>query len=271
MSGQRSWTRERRKMLTELDSALRSRLLRLDEPIDRSDWEAVVRRSRRFRLSGYRSYAIVASGVAVLSLALGLSWARLFQDAGHPRAGAAPVRLVLHLGDGSGIVLYSVADQARFLDNPVQSTRRETAEIVRSLSGGPFHVQNAAFHGDAKRYVTDAPLPGDEALVSFHFFTTARLQTTAGSALMSCQYGFDRNAYCNGAVALENGVRLTASGTLNADATHYTLVVTGGYGRDGADRRPRRVTRHVAAASGFEQRPAETAIKVLALSRHSET
>jgi hypothetical protein len=265
---------ERRKMLAELDSALRSRLLRLDEPIDRSDWEAVVRRSRRFRLSRYRSLALVAGGAAVLSLALGSSWARLFQgpEDKDPRAGAAPLRLALHLGDGSGLVLYSVADQARSLDNPARSPRPGTAAIVRSLGRGPFHLQPAPVRaGDARRRATDAPLPGDEALVSFHLFTTARLQTTAGAAVLTCRYGLDRNAYCNGAVELENGIRLTASGTLNADASHCTLVVTSSDRRDTTGRKRRRAARPVAASNGFERKPAATAIKVLASSRHSQT
>ena len=265
MFGQRSWGHERRKTLAELDSALRTRLLRLDEPIDRSDWEAVVKRSRSVRLSRYRPLAVVVGGAAVLSLALGLSWGRLFPGAGQPRVGVPPLRLALHLGDGSRLVLYSVASRARFLDNGAESTGPVTAAIARTLSGGPFRVQPAPLHaGNAKQQVTNAALPGDEALVSYQLFTTARLQTTAGSAVLTCQYGFDRNAYCSGAVDLENGARLSASGTLNADATHVTLVVTGGYEPDGTGRGPRRATQGAAASNRPEPRPAVTAIKVFA-------
>ena len=244
MSGHGGWSHERRENLAELDPVLRNRLLSLDEPVDRSDWGAVVKRSRVFRLSRYRSFAVAASGAAVLSLALALSLVLLFPGAGHPRPGAAPLRLAVHLGDGGGLVLYSVAKGARFLDNsdarlsgrPSGRTRpgaSGTAAIVRSLSSGPFHVHAARFHAaSTARHVTGGPLPGDETLVSFHLFTTAGLETTAGSAVLTCQYGFDRNAYCDGAVDLEDGVRLTASGTLNPDANHFTLVVASGYGRD---------------------------------------
>ena len=67
-------------------------------------------------------------------------------------------------------------------------------------------------------------------------FTNAGLEKPAGSAVLTCQYGLDRNAYCDGAVELQDGVRLTGSGTLNADANHYTLTVTSGNGRDGIGR-----------------------------------
>ena len=248
MSGKGARSRERRENLAELDSVPRNRLLSLDEPVDRSDWAAVVQRSRVFRRSRYRSFALVASGAAVLSLAFTLSLVLLFPAAGHPRPGAAPLRLALHLSDGSGLVLYSGAKRAWFVDNSDgrlagqpsgRTTPRasETAAIVRSLSGGPFHVHAALIHAaSTARHVTDGPLPGDQALVSFQVFTTAGLETTAGSAVLTCLYGFDRTAYCDGAVDLEDGVRLTASGTLNADANHFTLVVTSGYGRDGIGR-----------------------------------
>ena len=222
---------ERRENLTELDSTLRARLLRLDEPVDRSDWDDVVERARGVRLTRYRSFGIVASAVAVLSLALALSLARLSPGAEHPRSEAASLRLALHLRDGSGLVLYSVEKHARSLDNPSDSTIPQTAAIVRSLSGGPFRIRPALLH-DAGRNVIHGPLPGDQALMSFHLFRTAGLERTAGSAVLTCQYGFDRNAYCVGAVDLDNGLRLTASGTLDTDADDLNLVVTSGYGRN---------------------------------------
>jgi hypothetical protein len=267
MSGRRSWSRERRRMPDELGSALRGRLLRLDEPIDRSDWTAVVGRSRLVRRSRYRSVAVVATAAAVLAVAFGLGSARLFEGAGHPRAAAAPVRLALQLGDGNGLVLYSVASRTQFLDNPSERTTPETPAVARSLTSGPFHVEPAVFESGA-RQIAATPLPGDLALVSFDLFTTAGLQTPAGSAVLTCEYGADRTAYCNGAVDLENGARITASGTLTADVSHLTLVATSGYEVGHAAQKPRAATR-AAPASGYERRPSSTAIKVLALSRHS--
>src|SRR5581483_11330121 len=114
--------RERRQNLDELDSSLRTRLLRLDEPVDRSDWTAVVTRSKAFRRSRIRSFAVVACGVAVLALALGLSLGRVSSGPPQPRAAATPLRLALRLGNGNGLVLYSVAKRSRVLDNPAGST-----------------------------------------------------------------------------------------------------------------------------------------------------
>ena len=248
MREQGGWGRERRENLAELDPLLRNRLLGLDEPVDRGDWAAVVGRSRGLRLSRYCAFTVVASGAAVLSLALASALAPQFRGGGHPAPGAAPLRLTLHLSDGSGLVLYSNGRRTRFLDNAdgrlagryaerTTASGSRTAEIARSLSGGPFPVR-AALIRDAggARQVSHGPLPGDEALVSLRVFTTPELRGTVGSAILTCQYGFERNAYCDGAVDLEDGVRLTAAGTLNTDADHVTLAVTSGYGRDGISR-----------------------------------
>lgn len=269
MSGPGSWSRERRKTPDELGPALRGRLLRLDEPIDRSDWSAVVDRSRRVRRSRYSSVAVVASAAALLALAGAFGAARLFQGPDHPSAGVASVRLALHLNDGSGLVLYSVANRTQFLDNPSERTTPESPAVARSLTSGPFHVEPAVFDRGGGQ-IAPAALPGDLALVSFDLFTSSGLQTPAGSAVLTCEYGADRNAYCNGAVDLENGTRITASGTLTADVRHLTLVATGGYGPRHAVQKPRGATR-AAPASGYERDPSSTAIKVLALSRHSES
>jgi len=218
--------RERRENLVELDPALRTRLLRLDEPVDRSDWDAVVDRARDAGPSRARSLAVVAGAVAALALAAGVGVLVLSPGSGPPSSAAAPLRLALHLADGSGLVLYSTPTQARFLDNAA-GRPSASAAMARSLSGGPFRVRPAVFRAasTAKR-PADGPLPGDQALVSLHLFTTPGLTKTAGSAVLDCRYGFDRTAYCDGAVDLHGGVRLIASGTLDAKSDHFTLVAT---------------------------------------------
>ncbi len=238
---------ERRANLAELDPALRERLLALDEPVDRSNWTAVVERSNASRASTRRSFALVACGALALALALASALVQRFGEPTTPAA--APLRMTLHLTDGSGVVLYSRAERAGFLDNSddrpgTQSLGRsasgvaETAAVVRSLSGGPFHVRPALVHdAHASGQPTDAgPLPGDEAFVSFEVFTTPELRGTVGSAVLSCQYGFDRDAYCDGAVDLGDGMRLTAGGTLDAGADHITLAITSSYGPNGMGR-----------------------------------
>ncbi len=176
-------------------------------------------------------------------LAFTSSLVLLSHGAGHPNTQAAPLRLALHLSDGSKLVLYSGTRQERFLDNSDNRLAGDpsardtpsataTAAVVRSLSRGPFHVEAALIRVAATpRHAKGDPLPGDQSLVSFPLFTTAGLDTTAGSAVLTCLYAVDRSAYCSGAVELEDGVQLTASGTLDADGVHFTLVVTGGDGR----------------------------------------
>ena len=74
------------------------------------------------------------------------------------------------------------------------------------------------------------PFPGDEALFSFNVFKTGSLQTTIGSAVFTCQYYFDKNAFCDVSFQM-NGGTLIGAGTLNFNATTFALAITGGYGK----------------------------------------
>jgi hypothetical protein len=212
----------------ELDAIVRRRLIGPDEPVGRSDWSAVVDRSRRLRVARYRPAAVAA---ALLALAAAASLAIVLPGDGHPRA-AASLRLSLQ-GDGRGVVLYSGASRARVVESSAGRVTAQPAALVRSLSGGPFHVDAALVRASAAtRHTTGGPLPGDQALYSFRLFTTAGLGTAAGSAVLTCRYGLDRSAYCDGVVDLDDGMRLTTSGTLNPAAGRVALVVSGGYCRN---------------------------------------
>jgi hypothetical protein len=222
--------------LDEVDVTLRDRLLALDEPVDRADWAAVVRRSSRLRRSRRYSSVLVGGCALVLSLAFTVSVLPVVRHGEKPGIAAEPLRLSLHLSDGRGLVLYSVADHARFFDNSddrvTDVSRRQDAAVVRRLNRGPFHVPVELAHATrSSQHAFAGPLPGDRALVSLRVFTNAGLETPAGSAVLACKYGLDRTAYCHGAFDLQDGVRLTGSGTLDADVRHYTLVVTVGDGR----------------------------------------
>jgi hypothetical protein len=120
------------------------------------------------------------------------------------------------------------------------------AEIRHVLGGGgPFDLDAAVVRSSAK--ASGGPLPGDQALLSLNLYTTARLERSAGSAVLTCEYGTDDNAYCDAVVHLEDGSRLMASGMLNPDASHVTLVVTGGVDRTGASRGVVRGPREITA------------------------
>jgi hypothetical protein len=221
--------------LDEIDVTLRDRLLALDEPVDRADWEAVVRRSSGLRRSGRYSTVLVGGCALVLSLAFAVSVLPLVRHGGKPGTASGPLRLSLQLSDGRGLVLYSVADHAGFFDNSddrvADVSRQQDAAVVQRLNSGPFHVPVDVAHATrSSQHAFTGPLPGDRALVSLRVFTNAGLETPAGSAVLVCEYGLDGTAYCDGAFDLQDGLRLTGSGTLDADVRHYTLVVTVGDG-----------------------------------------
>jgi hypothetical protein len=207
----------------ELDAVVRSRLLGPDEPVDASDWSAVVDRARRLRRASYRPYAVAAATVALAAAAsLGVLVVR----------GAPPAAVALRLslqGDGQPLVLYSAP--SRVVESSASRVVAEPASLVRSLTGGPFGVDAALVRAAAARPVSGGPLPGDQALYSLRLFTTAGLARTAGSAVLTCRYGVDRLAYCNGVVDLDDGMRVTASGTLSRGADHVALVVSSRYCR----------------------------------------
>ena len=244
---------ERRDNLDELDPMLRDRLLALDEPVGRSDWGAVVKRSRGVRLSSRRTWAlgIAAAGLAALGAA-GATLGLALTNGGNPQSAASAVRLDVRLSPGSGLVLYShAARQDQFVDSSDDRLRGRAsvsldrpaaavpAAIERTLTvTGPFRVDRAllraagSLEGEA-----DGPLPGDRALLAFTLFTTAGLDRRAGSAVLTCQYGFEHNAFCNAAFDLADGSRLTASGVLEPGAKNLTLVATGGStGQDATER-----------------------------------
>ncbi len=249
---------EHRRNLAELDPVLRDRILGLDEPVARSDWGVVVRRSRVLRLASRRSLvvALVAASASLLAATWGLGDA--LTGAGPARSTTAPLRLALRLTDGSGVVLYSKARHAPFVDNSDGRARGRSssdAEVTAPLAaagirhmlggGGPFDLEAAVVRSAVQP--AGGPLPGDQALLSLNLYTTARLERGAGSAVLTCEYGMHDNAYCDAVVHLEDGSRLMASGMLNPDASHATLVVTGGVDRTGTSRGVARGPREITA------------------------
>jgi hypothetical protein len=73
------------------------------------------------------------------------------------------------------------------------------------------------------------PFPGDSAVFSFGVYNTSSLRTTSGSSVYTCQYHFNKNAFCDASFRL-NGGTLYASGAFSFNATTYDLAVTGGTG-----------------------------------------
>ncbi len=121
------------------------------------------------------------------------------------------------------LVLYSVAEQEQYVNNADDRTRAE--------GNNPFGnykdvtpVANKSGNG---------PFPGDEALFSFNLFKDAKLKQRAGAAIFTCQYNFDKNAFCDVSFHLNDGSTLIGSGSFNFNATQFTLTITGTYGKLG--------------------------------------
>jgi len=149
--------------------------------------------------------------LVVALLALAISCAVSFVVAFAARAG----------GPASKLTLYSVAEQEQYVNNADDRTRAD--------GNNPFGnykdvtpVANRSGNG---------PFPGDEALFSFNLYNDAGLKHRAGAAIFTCQYNFNKNAYCDASFHLNDGTTLIAAGSFNFNATKFTLTVTGTYGK----------------------------------------
>ena len=65
---------------------------------------------------------------------------------------------------------------------------------------------------------------------SFNVYSGNDLKKLAGSAVFTCNYGFQKRGFCNAIYELSGGT-LVASGPLDFNAKNFSLVVTGGSGK----------------------------------------
>ena len=121
-----------------------------------------------------------------------LSTASLATGGSVPRAGASP--------RSERLVLYSVAEQEQFINNADDRTR----------GGGNNPFGNNKDVTPTSNKATNGPFPGDEAIFSFNLYTSSSLRTRAGTAIFTCQYNYDKNAFCDAAFQLSNGATLIA-------------------------------------------------------------
>lgn len=119
------------------------------------------------------------------------------------------------------INVYSAPAQETFVAN--------ADDEARGAVNNPFGEH---FGSPATNEKTNGPFAGDEALFSFDVYTTPGLQAKAGSAVYTCQYFFNKNAFCDASFQLKGGT-LIAAGTLNFEGKSFALAITGGYGKYG--------------------------------------
>jgi len=135
---------------------------------------------------------------------------RLTLETGAPSAGHQ--RITAYTMPGQQTFVDNNDDEARGdVNNPFGTHDSKAATIVSEHANGPF--------------------AGDEALFSFRIYSNARLTRKAGSAVYTCQYYFDKDAFCDASFQFGSGGTLFAAGTLNFDATRFALAITGGSGK----------------------------------------
>ncbi len=117
------------------------------------------------------------------------------------------------------IDVYSAPAQETFVAN--------ADDEARGAVNNPFGTHNGSPASSEK---TNGPFAGDEALFSFDVYTSPGLQSKAGSAVYTCWYYFNKNAFCDASFQLKGGT-LIAAGTLNFEGKKFALAITGGYGK----------------------------------------
>jgi len=118
------------------------------------------------------------------------------------------------------LTLYATAEQEQYVNNSDSLQRGEGNNPFGNYKDlEPLANKNA-----------NGPFPGDEALFSFNLYTGPSLTKRAGTALFTCQYNFNKNAFCDASFQMASGGTLIASGAFNFTASKFSLAITGGYG-----------------------------------------
>jgi hypothetical protein len=153
---------------------------------------------------------------------LGRSWSVLV--IGMFAAGVLSVSAASGAGDSAKSVqkftFYSVATEEQFVNN---SDDRQRGKGNNPFGNFKDLTATTKEHGNG-------PFPGDEALFKFNVYKSGDLKQKAGTATFTCQYNFNRNAFCDAAYQLDGG-QLIAAGAFSFDAGSFELAITGGTGK----------------------------------------
>jgi hypothetical protein len=99
---------------------------------------------------------------------------------------------------------------------------------LRGMSTNPFNFKaETVILGKNGKEKGNGPFPGDDILYAFKLFTDTKRTKPAGTAMLTCYYGFKKLATCDSYFDLGKGLVL-ASGQVPFGGTHFTLAVTGG-------------------------------------------
>ncbi len=151
----------------------------------------------------------VVSSTALCVLATSIIGAALF-GAASSSAATKPQKLVI----------YSLATQEQFLNHSDDRTRGKGSNPF-----GNFHDTTTPTQGGGS-----GPFPGDRAIFVFALYSDPNLKKNVGSATFTCQYGYNKNAFCDAAYLL-SGNSLVGAGQFNFNAKTFALAITGGTGK----------------------------------------
>jgi hypothetical protein len=126
------------------------------------------------------------------------------------RAGATGHRVLTVYSVATGLQYINSADDSvrGQVNNPLNSTENRLAPKNSGSGKGPF--------------------AGDIALYALKLYSNPTLKRSAGSAVYTCYFNYDRHALCQAYYKLAAGSTLVASGPVDFNASGFTIVVTGG-------------------------------------------
>jgi hypothetical protein len=135
-----------------------------------------------------------------------------------------PVRLSFALHSSAAVsssqTMYSVAKTEQFIDNG--------DDEVRGWIRNPFAMRDLA--QESLENHGASPLPGDESLFSLALYSGADQKASTGTATLTCEYAFSRNAFCDETYQLKGGTVL-AAGPVGFDGKTFSLAIVGGSGK----------------------------------------
>lgn len=117
--------------------------------------------------------------------------------------------------------LYAKATQVQFIDH--------SDDRARGTAKNPFNA-DIKIPPPPKRKDSEGSRPGDSARLSFKLYRDAGLKTSVGSAVYACTFNFEHRALCEATFELTDGT-MFAMGSVDFDATSFTIAVTGGTDR----------------------------------------
>jgi len=116
------------------------------------------------------------------------------------------------------LVVYAEPEAKTFVDNADDRRRGRTDNPFGNASAGSGKPTNERLNG---------PFAGDEGL--FSYTLRGEKGQPMGSAVLVCQYDFDKGSFCSASYHLDGGT-LIATGSFNFRAHAFTLAISGGTG-----------------------------------------